>query len=95
MLSKIFKRAIGLGLRTGNPCREVTLPKGLPPQRTYAYTLAEIRQMLTVVRHLPTRVITALAGYCSLSCSEIRGLWWEAYDVDNSEIEVLSSVVRG
>jgi integrase len=95
MLSKVFKRAIGLGLRTGNPIREVAVPKGQSPKRTCAYTLDEIRQMLTLVPHLPTRAIIALAGYCGLSCSEIQGLRWEAYDLDNNEIEVVSSVVRG
>jgi integrase len=93
MMSAIFKRAISLDLRTHNPCREVTLPKAMPPQRTHAYTLPEIRQMLSLVPHLMTRVVIALAAYCGFSRSEIQGLRWEAYDTEN--IEVVSSVVRG
>lgn len=96
MLSAIFKRGIGLGYRTGaNPCREITLPIGLPSERTYAYTLAEIRQLLSVIQHESTRVIIALAGYTGLSRSEIQGLTWEAYDSDSGEIAVMSSVVNG
>jgi integrase len=96
MLSAIFKRGIGLGYRTGaNPCREITLPVGLPSEPTYAYTLAEIRQMLNLIQHESTRVIVALAGYAGLSRSEIQGLCWEAYDADSGEIAVLSSVVNG
>jgi integrase len=96
MLSAIFKRGIGLGYRTGpNPCREVTLPNALPPQETYAYSLPEIREMLSLIQHETARVIIALAGYCGLSRSEIQGLCWEAFDTDNSEIAVISSVVHG
>jgi integrase len=95
MLSKIFKRAVGLGLRTGNPAREVTVPKGRPPQPTHAYTLLEIHQILSLVPDLMTKTIIALAGYTGLAKSEIQGLCWEVYDMENSEIEVLSSVVRG
>jgi hypothetical protein len=74
MLSAIFKRGIGLGYRTGaNPCREITLPNGLPPEKTYAYTLAEIRQLLGAIQHESTRVMIALAGYAGLSRSEIQG----------------------
>lgn len=67
MLSAIFKRGIGLGYRTGaNPCREITLPNGLPSERTHAYTLAEIRQVLGLIQHESTRVIIALAGSSGL-----------------------------
>jgi integrase len=96
MLSGIFKRGIGLGYRIGaNPCREITLPNGLPSEATYAYDLAEIRQMLSLIQHESTRVIIALAGYAGLSRSEIRGLCWEAYDANNGEIAVLSGIVNG
>ncbi len=96
MLSAIFKRGIGLGYRMGaNPCREITLPNGLPSEPTYAYSLAEIRQMLSLIQHESTRVIIALAGYAGLSRSEIQGLCWEAYDPEAGEIAVLSSVVNG
>jgi integrase len=96
MMSAIFKRGIGLGYRmAANPCREITLPNGLPSEPTYAYSLAEIRQMLRLIQHESTRVIVALAGYAGLSRSEIQGLTWGAYDADNGEIAVLSSVVNG
>lgn len=96
ILSAIFKRATGLGYRTGpNPCREITLPNGLPSEPTYAYSLAEIRQMLNLIQHESTRVIIALAGYAGLSRSEIQGLCWEVYDAENGEIEVVSGVVNG
>ena len=96
MLSAIFKRAIGQGYRPGhNPCREITLPKALPSQPTHAYTLPEIREMLGAIPHETTRVIIALAAYCGLSKSEIQGLCWEAYNADNGEISVNSSVVNG
>jgi integrase len=96
ILSGIFKRAIGQGLRPGhNPIREVTPPKGLPSEETYAYNLQEIRQMLGAIPHEMTRVIVALAGYVGLSKSEIQGLTWEAYDGAAGEIKVISGVVNG
>jgi integrase len=96
MLSSIFKQGIGTDARSGiNPCREITLPVGKPKVATYAYTLAEIRQMLSLIQHESTRVIIALAGYTGLSRSEIQGLTWGAYDGDAGEIAVLSSVVNG
>jgi integrase len=73
----------------------VTLPNALPSQVTYAYSLPEIREMLNLIDHETARVIISLAGYCGLSRSEIQGLTWEAYDVENSEIAVISSVVHG
>ncbi len=96
ILSGIFKRAIGQGLRPGhNPIREVTPPEGLPSGETYAYTLQEIRQMLGAITDETTKVIVALAGYCGLSKSEIQGLCWENYDATKGEIAVVSSVVAG
>jgi integrase len=96
ILSGMFKRGIGLGYRTGaNPCREITTPNGLPSEPTYAYSLAEIRQMLNLIQHESTRVIISLAGYGGLSRSEIQGLTWGAYDSDAGEIAVLSGVVKG
>lgn len=96
ILSGIFKRAIGQGLRSGhNPIREVTPPQGLPSEETYAYSLQEVRQMLGAITHETTRVIIALAGYCGLSKSEIQGLCWENYDATKGEIAVVSSVVAG
>jgi integrase len=50
---------------------------------------------LGAIQHESTRVMIALAGYAGLSRSEIQGLTWEAYDSDNGEIAVLSSVVNG
>jgi integrase len=96
IVSGIFKRAIGQGIRSGqNPLREVTPPKGLPSGETYAYSLEEIRRMLGAIKDETTKVIVALAGYCGLSKSEIQGLCWENYDADNGEIAVCSSVVAG
>jgi integrase len=96
ILSGIFKRAIGQGVRPGhNPIREVSCPKGLPSGETYAYSLQEIRQILGAITHEMTRVILALAGYVGLSKSEIQGLTWEAYDGAAGEIKVISGVVNG
>lgn len=96
ILSGMFKRAIGQGVRLGhNPIREVTPPKGLPSGETYAYSLAEIRSMLGAITDETAKVIVALAGYCGLSKSEIQGLCWENYDATKGEIAVVSSVVAG
>lgn len=96
ILSGIFKRAIGQGCRPGyNPIREVTPPKGLPSEETYAYSLQEIRQLLGLISDEVSRLVIALAGYVGLSKSEIQGLEWEAYDAENGEINVLSGFVNG
>lgn len=96
ILSAIFKRAVGQGLRPGNnPIREVTPPKGLPSEETYAYSLQEIRQLLGAVTDEVARVMIALAGYCGLSKSEIQGLCWENYDATKGEIAITSGVVAG
>jgi integrase len=94
ILSAIFKRAIKLKHYAGaNPIRDVELADAPEAQDTYAYNLAEIRRILTLVPDETTKVIIAWAGYTGVSKSEIQGLVWEAYN--RAEICVLSSVVDG
>ena len=79
-LSAVFKLAKQQGYYRGeNPVRDTaTSPKAPAPQETYAYDLAEIQQMLSVMPE-PAATIFAVAAFTGLRRSELQGLRWEDY----------------
>lgn len=93
LLSALFKHAKRKGLLDGvNPIQDVSIPKGKEPGETYAYSLPEIAQMLTVLPE-PAATAVAVAAFAGLGESELRGLWWESYN--GQEIEVRYSAWVG
>jgi integrase len=79
LLSAVFKHAKRLGAIDGvNPIQDVSIPKAKPTAETYAYSLEEIFNMLSVLPY-PASTIVATAAFTGLRRSEIRGLLWENY----------------
>jgi integrase len=89
-LSGAFKQALRLGIIDGvNPIQNVSLPRVAEPDETYAYTLDEVKTMLSVLSE-PAWTIVLTAALTGLRKSEIRGLDWEGFD--GRELSVRRSV---
>ena len=75
-LSAVFNHARQRDvLRIPNPIQGVKAEgRGTNPER-YAYTLDEVRHMLTVLP-VPARAVVAVAAFTGLREAEIRGLCW-------------------
>jgi integrase len=81
-MSALFSSAIRLGFIQGvNPVRE-SQAEGLrsDPER-YAYTLAEVQDILGSLGE-PARTCCAVAAFAGLREAEIRGLQWQDYEGD-------------
>ena len=93
-LSGAFKQAKRLGILDGiNPIQDVSIPRvPEPEQETYAYSLAEIKSMLSTLVE-PTRTVVLTAAFTGLRKSELRGLTWENFD--GKELSVTRSVWNG
>lgn len=89
-LSGAFKQAKRLGILDGiNPVMDVSIPHAPEPDDTYAYSLAEIKSMLTVMPE-PAWTIVLTAALTGLRKSELRGLTWDSFD--GRELSVMHSV---
>jgi integrase len=75
-----------------NPCDGVFLPAARPAEETYAYSLAEIEQMIAQLPE-PAATIVAVAAYTGARRSEIQGMLWENYD--GLQIQITRSVWHG
>lgn len=90
-LSAIFKLAKQQGYFLGeNPVRDTAIaPTAKEPQQTHAYSLPEIRTILSVLPE-PAATIFAVAAFTGLRRGEIRGMRWQDYR--DGEIHVAQSV---
>ena len=94
LLSGVFTHAVNLGYLNGvNPVVGAMLPAAAPPNETAAYSLEQIRDMISALPDHTSRVMVAVAAFTGLSRSEIRGLEWEA--IHGQELHVLRSIVAG
>jgi integrase len=90
LLSGIFKHAKRIGTLNGtNPIQDVSIPQGREGEETYAYSLEEVSQMLTILPE-PAATVVATAAFTGMRRGELRGLVWENYN--GSEIWVTQSV---
>lgn len=79
LLSGIFRQAIRLGALDGaNAMREASIPTAIlpPPRDTHAYSIEDIRGMLTVFGE-PARTIMATFAYTGMRKGEVEALRWE------------------
>jgi integrase len=77
-LSGIFKYAKQQGYFDGqNPVTDTQVPKAPAGQMTYAYSISEISQMLSVVLSPMASAVLAVAAYTALRRGEIEALCWE------------------
>lgn len=90
-LSGAFKQAKRLGILDGvNPIMDVSIPRAPESEQdTYAYSLAEIKTMLALLKE-PARTVVLTAALSGLRHSELRGLIWENFD--GKELSVTRSV---
>jgi len=92
-ISGIFSYAKQQGYFDGeNPARNTAIPPSRPSEETYAYSLEEIGQILSVLPE-PAATVFAVAAFTGARRGEIRGLTWENYR--DSEIQISRSIWRG
>ncbi len=92
-LSGVFKQAKRLGILDNvNPIQDVSIPRSKEPEETYAYSLDEVKKMLSVLSE-PVRTVVLTAALTGLRKGEIRGLCWE--DFNGKELCVNRSVWNG
>ncbi|MGC2287398.1 MAG: tyrosine-type recombinase/integrase [Candidatus Acidiferrum sp.] len=90
-MSAVFASAKRLGyLDAINPVVGVEVPEGIPASTTYAYSLAEIKSMLSVLPE-PARTVVLTAAYTGLRQGEIRGLLWKDF-INGKELSVQRSI---
>lgn len=76
-----------------NPARDTAInPRAAEPQETYAYTLDEIRTILSMLPE-PAATAFAVAAFMGLRHGEIQGLLWENYT--DGEMFVSRSIWNG
>jgi len=92
-ISAVFSYAKQQGYFDGeNPARNTAIPPSRPSEETYAYSLEEIAQILSLLPE-PAATVFAVAAFTGARRGEIRGLLWENYR--DNEIQVTRSIWRG
>ncbi len=92
-ISGIFSYAKQQGYFDGeNPARNTAIPPARTSEETYAYSLEEIGQILSVLSE-PAATVFAVAAFIGARRGEIRGLMWENYR--DGEIQITRSIWKG
>lgn len=84
LMSGIFSHACCLGVIQFNPMRDAkSLERPAKPKGTYAYSLAEVQEILAALSSDPlAQLAVALCAYAALRPSEVAGLCWEDFQGD-------------
>ena len=88
MVSSVLTGCLTSGAHT-NPIQDVSVPRGTETKETYAYSLEEILEMLTVLPE-PAATVVAVAAFTGMRRGELRGLLWENYS--QAELRASQSV---
>jgi len=91
-LSSVFKEAKRLGCCDANPVQDTRVPNAREPEDTYAYSLEEIREILSKLPE-PASTVFAVASYAGLRRGEIEGLRWS--DWRDGHLHVERSIWNG
>jgi integrase len=92
-LSAVFTHAKRMGVLDGvNPVQGTAVPAGRPSEPTYAYSLAEIKKMVGVLKGA-ARTAVIVASYTGLSLAELKGLQWG--DITDGQLVVRRTVWHG
>ena len=97
LLKMIFDHAIRMGLLTSNPVASSKVPKrgeDEDSEDTYAYSLEEVQQMLSVLPE-PARTAVATCAFTGVRRGELAGLLWENFDQKKGSIKITQSVWEG
>lgn len=92
ILHRAFKKAVGDGLMSRNPCDAVDAPSPEEYKPTI-YTEEQYAALLDALRGHRMEAIILLAGMCGLRRGELLGLTWEDIDLDNSMVRVKRTIV--
>jgi len=84
-LSAIFTFAKQRNIVPANPVRETRVEGNRTKPKRYAYSLAEVLEMISKLQGRAATVI-AVAGFTGLRHGEIRGLQWKDYDGENLSV---------
>jgi integrase len=97
LLKMIFDHAIRMGLLNTNPVSSSKVPKRSEDEEneeTYAYSLEEVQQMLSVLPE-PARTAIATCAFTGVRRGELAGLLWENFDAKKGSIKITQSVWEG
>jgi integrase len=97
LLKMIFDHAIRMGLLNTNPVSSSKVPKRSEDEDTedtYAYSLEEVQQMLTVLPE-PARTAAATCAFTGVRRGELAGLLWENFDPKKGSLKITQSVWEG
>lgn len=92
ILHKAFKKAIGDGLISKNPCDGVDAPKPDDYNPT-VYTEEQFTSLLDKLKGHRMEAFILIAGMCGLRRGELLGLTWQDIDLDKGIISVKRNVV--
>ena len=92
ILHKAFKKAVGDGLISKNPCDGVDAPS---PEdfNPNVYTEEQFALLLNKLKGQRMEAIVLIAGMCGLRRGELLGLTWQDVDLDNGIIRIKRNVV--
>lgn len=103
MISTICDYAVKMQMIPANPCRNVTIPRVITPEKEF-YTIEEAQQMLDLFRNEPDSnfkyvCFYTLAVYTGFRLGEMLGLEWKDVNFETNVISVnrtcLYSKVKG
>lgn len=92
MISTIFDYAVKMQMIPANPCRNVTIPRVITPEKEF-YTIKEAQQMLDLFRNEPDSnfkyvCFYTLAVYTGFRLGEMLGLEWKDANFETNVISV-------
>ena len=92
MISTICDYAVKMQMITANPCRNVTIPRVITPEKEF-YTIEEAQHMLDLFRNEPDSnfkyvCFYTLAVYTGFRLGEMLGLEWKDVNFETNVISV-------
>jgi integrase len=93
-LSGAFRSAVGAGMLDFNPVTAAYSIGGKEAD-THAYTLEEVRDLMSAVDHRTAQAAFMVLMFTGLRSEELKGLRWEDYDSDAEVLNIKRTIVQG
>jgi integrase len=93
-LSGAFRSAVGAGMLDFNPVTAAYSIGGKEAD-THAYTLEEVRDLMSAVDHRTAQAAFMVLMFTGLRSEELKGLRWEDYDRDAEVLNIKRTIVQG